>query len=218
MNREIPWWTGAGAVAWLAALVGQSFLHKLSTVDVASQPATDFLRAIADHRAVFTAEVVTGALVVAFALVTVVGLTGVLKDDYLEPFVIGAVFVLVGSVILLVAFAMYGNLVGTSMEFIKGSLAPTSTIAQQGDIQGDQFEIIYFLGQVTLSIGMGVLGVVLVRAGYARTLFGVAAVLVVALSPFMYHLSPEFMLARVAWLGLLAYRGFTPPEGMPVVA
>jgi hypothetical protein len=28
----------------------------------------------------------------------------------------------------------------------------------------------------------------------------------------MYHLGPEFMLARVAWLTLLAWRAFEGPE------
>jgi hypothetical protein len=218
MNKNIPSWTGAAALACLMALVAQSLFHKLSRVDLSGQPANDFLAAVAAHRAVFTAEVVAGALSVAFAMTTAASLTGVLKDHSVDELAVAGMFLIAGAVILLVSFAMYGNLVGTGMEFVKGGLAPASAIAQDGDIQGDQVEIIYFLGQVTFSIGLAALGVALVRAGVAPLALGAVSVTVVALAPLMYHLPAAFLLARGGWFGLLAWRAFNPPEAQPIIS
>ncbi|HEY7269710.1 MAG TPA: hypothetical protein VH951_07775 [Dehalococcoidia bacterium] len=218
MKNAMPWWSGAAGLGWLAALVAQAFLTKLATVDVASQTADDFLRAIATHRVLFTAEVVAGAFSVAFALLTVVTLARALLEDHRDEYLVGAMFAFSGSVILLVAFAMYGNLVGTAMEFVKGGLAPSAYIAQQGDIQGDQFEIIFFVGQLTQVLGLAVLGAALVRRGYLGSLFGFTTIILVALAPLMYHMPLQFTLAQIAWIGMLAWQALTGSDAPIVVS
>jgi uncharacterized membrane protein len=220
MKRDMPWWTGAAALGWFVALVTQTFLNKLSDVDVSEPtPATSYLRAIAANRAAFTGEAAIGAVTCVLALVTLVGIVLALKDGpLLEGAAVGGVLFFAGALILLVSFAMYGNLVGTAMEYVQGSYASTSVLVQQGDMQGDQFLIIYFLGQVTLALGIGALSLMLVKAGVMGTVFAVIAVLLVPLSLLMYHLASAFMLARLAWLGLLAAHSFSGPERMPAMA
>ena len=216
MRNDVPKWSGIAAVSYACFILLQSFLQQLSGVNVFRDDAPDFLTMLAHHRLIFTLSAVAGALGLGCAIALVAGLFVVLRrnDEYLSMLAVGLSFL--GLALLAVALVEYGNLVGTAAEFTQGGLAPANVIAQQGDVQGDQFEITYFLGQVVLGLGLTSWALLLMRSGEYKPLLSVVTAAVVLFSPLLYVLPVPFMIARVAWLLTVAWIMVNQPSRQPL--
>jgi Domain of unknown function (DUF4386) len=196
-------------------LVLQMLSYRIAGANVYGEDFAATLIQIADHRAMFTLSAGAGAVAVACTLPAMLGFFFTFDEDDRPFMMVGCAFLLISVALLLGAYAHYGNLVGTAMDYVRAT-SPTDPSALNGDIIGDQFEILQYGGLVSFGIATMIFGWLMSRSGsYRRPLVWLS--LVVGLTSLLFNVVPVlFTLARLVWAVALGATWFRAGEAEDV--
>jgi len=120
------------------------------------------LLSITEHKHLFElsglAQILAAVCMVPIALSLVFSF-----DDNRGYAIVAACLMFMAAVVLVVAFTHYGNLTGTSFDYIH-QRAPTDLVVHEADVISDQFQILEFAGLVIWGIAMIGFSVLMARA------------------------------------------------------
>ncbi len=202
-----------GALLMGFASIAQIVTYRLTGADAYAEgqwPAA--FSQIAGHRVAFALSGGTAAVSVLCLLPVALGFVFT-TDEADRPYaLLGCGFLLVGAILLIDAYAHYGNLFGTSMDYTR-HLAPPDVIIEIGDSIGDQFEIMQYAGLATFGIGCLVLAPLVMHSSfYPKPMAWLCAAM--GLSTFLFTRVPALEVAtHLAWafgFGLHWYLASSP--------
>ena len=209
MRSDVMKWAGGAGLIFGAALVVQLVTYWISSASIYNENYVNTLEQIVVHRTAFTISAGSGAIAAACLLPIALGLFFSFEEAYRPGAALCGLFMVMSAILTIVAFAFYGNLVGTAMDYYHGA-ADLATIVESGDILGDQYEIIQYAGLVSFGISLLVLGhLILKTEAFSRTLgwlsigVGASTVLFNVLPPLVIvgRLALAFTLGYALWTG-----------------
>ncbi len=153
-----------------------------------------------DHRSLFTLSGGLGALAAGCTIPLMAGFYFTLEERDRPFCVIAFGFLMLYAILSVDAFAHFGNLVGTAMDYANQA-APPSTVVEVADAAvSDQFEILQFAAFVSFGIGLIMLSWLMLRSSYYQKWLS-AFTLVVGISSFSFTLIPiVFTTTRLVWM------------------
>jgi hypothetical protein len=192
------------------------------TILVNNQEFEGFLTGVAQHKHLYAASGIVEALSVACLIPMALAFVAVFEEDRAYA-ILAAAFLLVGGVLLVDAYAHYGNMVGLAEDLQLGR-APTDLVVKLADTQGDLFEIIQYGGLCGAGAGLVIVSILMARCEYfSRPVSWIT--FATGMVAFIYTVVPAaFDFAQPAWafvLGgywLLKEARVTSPEEEPEIA
>jgi Domain of unknown function (DUF4386) len=204
MREKSEQWTGVRIGGFSAILFGtllavQMVASRIAGADVTSDtnwPAT--FTQIIENRQIFTLSGGVGALAAAALLPALLGFYFTVSEEDRPYFFVAASFSLLSAFLIVDAYAHYGNLVGTAIDYTTGFTAETAT-TQVGDSMGDQFQILQFAGLVSFGISAVILGRLMQRSSFYQKPFALLSVSVGASSLLYVSLPIALTALRLLW-------------------
>ena len=190
---------GLAGILFGSLLILQMVFYRLAGADVYTDSFESTLVQILDHRTIFTLSGVAGALGVACTLPAMLGFLYTFDRGEDRPFFyVACAFVMLSALLLIDAYAHYGNLVGTALDYTHGA-APRDVVVLNGDTIGDQFEILQFAGLVSFGVGLLIVAWLLSRSEvYQKPLAWLT--FFVGVSSFFFTIVPALFIAgRLVW-------------------
>ncbi len=222
MRNDVVKWSGAAGIACALALMLQQLLERMVQVNLYADDARLLMGNIAEHQRAFTLGAFAGIIAMACTIPLAVGLFYAAPEEDRPLAVVPAGFLVLSGALLIVAYAVYGNLVGTALEYTRGGLASQPVIAQTADVLQDQYEIMQLVGVIAFGLATASFGLLMLRwsafsSGLGWLGFGVGVA-----SIFLYILPPVIIISRLMWLlgvgWTLWTRGTEQPEVEPATA
>jgi hypothetical protein len=199
MRNNVVRWAGISGVAFAAVLVFQMMAYRISGVDVYSEHYASTLEQIVDNRMSFTLSAGAGAIAAVFMFPLILGLFYSFDEDDRPAAMLAAMFLALSTVLIVVAMAFYGNLVGTAVDYSR-DFAQRSVISHQGDVLADQFEIIQYAGLVAFGVGLVILGRLMLGSVFYNRPLGWLS-MAVGLSTVLFNVLPTIVIVgRLLWL------------------
>jgi Domain of unknown function (DUF4386) len=202
---------GFSAILFGSLLIFQMVCQRLVGADVYAETGwpTTFTQ-IAGHKALYSLGAASGALATACTIPVVAGFWFSSQKEDAPLAFIASGFLLLSTLILVAASAQYGNLVGTSFDYVN-NVVPRYVTIETGDSIGDQFQILQYAGVVSFGIGLIFFSRVMNRSETTpKPLVWLSGI--VGLAAFMSNLLPSvFIAGRLAWVFSLGFTWLRDP-------
>jgi hypothetical protein len=217
-NKEVIRLAGIGSALYAVFLIVEMVSYRLVGTNVLSDSFAPVLGQIAAHRYAFALSGVAGALSVGCLLPIALGLVYTLREKDRPLALLGVGFLVLAVGLTIVAYANYGNLYGTAIDYVH-ALAPQGTIAENGDILGDQFEITQYAAFFVYGVALLIFAALMSRSPqYQKHLVWLSVATGLAAWGYTVVPLPLALLttARLAWALTLASMWLRDAEAEPV--
>jgi hypothetical protein len=201
---------GTSAILLGTLLILQMVCQRLVGADVYAETGwpTTFSQ-ITEHKSLYSLGAASGALAQACTIPLIAGFWFSSQKEDAPLAFIASGFLFLSSLVLIVSTAQYGNLVGTSFDYVN-NVVPHYVTIETGDSIGDQFQILQYAGFVSFGIGLLFFSRVMNRSeSSAKPVVWLSAI--VGLAAFVSNMLPSvFIAGRLAWafsLGFTWLRG-----------
>ncbi len=191
---------GVAAVIFGGLLILQMVSYRMTGADVYTETNwAGTFHQIVDHKLAFSISAASGALAAACTIPLVLGFWFSVEEDDRPLASVACGFLLLSAIILVDGMAHYGNLVGTSFDYIN-HLAPQDVIIQNGDSIGDTFQIMQYGGFTFFGFGLLIMARLMDRSEvFPKSLAWFSAL--VGVSSLCFNFLPAlFIGGRLAWV------------------
>ncbi len=189
----------ASAVLFATFLIVQQLTYRIVGADIYTETAwaQTFAR-IVSHKEIYEISGASGVFAAGFSLPIILGFAFAVDEDDRPYVILAAMFLIVSTCVTAAAFGQYGNLVGTSFDYVN-HLAPPAVIIEIGDTMGDEYEILQYAALVSFGVGLLILAYPIWRsAAFPKPL--AALNVVIAIACFFPTPIPALMLgSRLIW-------------------
>src|SRR5947199_10281123 len=117
MRSDVMKWAGGAGLVFATALVVQLVTYWISGANVYSERYAASMEAIFDHRTAFTLSASSGAIAAACLLPMALGLFFSFEEEYRPGAALCGLFMVTSAILTILAYAFFGNLVGTSVDY-----------------------------------------------------------------------------------------------------
>jgi hypothetical protein len=145
---------GFSALLFGSLLIFQMICQRLVGANVYADTGWPALFSrIVEHKSLYALSAAAGAVAAACTVPLVLGYWYSLEKEDAPLTFIASAFLLFSTLILVAAFAQYGNLVGTSFDYVN-NVVPNYVAIEAGDSMGDQFQILQYAGFASFGFGL----------------------------------------------------------------
>ena len=145
---------GISAILFGSLLIFQMVCQRLVGADIYADAGWPVMFShIAEHKSLYALSAASGAVAAACTIPIFVGFWYAFEKEDAPLTLIAGGFLLLSTLILIAAFAQYGNLVGTSFDYVN-NVVPRYVTIETGDSMGDSFQILQYAGFASFGVGL----------------------------------------------------------------